>query len=162
MRNDLYSNVSAVLSLNESDVEASATGTSVDLRGFDSVKIVMICRRGIAFNNTNHVVFVLQESDDDSTWADVANAADVQGVAAISNGQVWRVPNGAADSWATGEVGYVGSKRYLRVDVDEVGTVAHLRITTNVAVAAQQAAASVTAAVGIVERGHPNQSPVTR
>ena len=162
MRHDLYSNQSAALSLNISDVEATATGASVDLRGFDSAKVVMVCRRGIAFTDTNHLLFVLQESDDGSTWADITNAEDVQGVDTISNGQVWRVPNGAADTWATGEVGYIGSKRYLRIDVDEAGTVAHKRVTTNVAVAAAQAAASVTTVVGIVERGHPNQSPVSR
>ena len=162
MRHDLYSNQSAVLSLSISDVEATATGTSVDLRGYDSAKVVMVCRRGIAFTDTNHLLFVLQESDDASTWADVDDAEDVQGVDTISNGQVWRVPNGAAASWVTGEVGYLGNKRYLRVDVDEAGAVAHLRVTTNVAVAAQQAAASVSTVVGIVERGHPSRSPVTR
>lgn len=97
-KRDLYNNIGVTASIVPAVYTATATGTGVDVRGFQSATVVI---------NTGAVVASglftpkLQESDDNSAWSDVATT-DLLGTFA----------NLAASTAV--RVGYKGSKRYLR------------------------------------------------
>lgn len=96
---DLVNNIGIVTAIAPAVLTATTTGSGVDLNGFNSAALVI---------NTGALagaaVFVpkLQESDDNTTFTDVA-AADLQGSFPASL---------AATS--TVKVGYKGFKRYVR------------------------------------------------
>ena len=94
---DLKNNLSEATSLAPAARTATANGTGVDLRGYDSAQVLFVVG---AITDGTHTPKV-QESDDDSTYTDVA-AADQDGTLA----------NIAANTNQV--VGYKGTKRYLR------------------------------------------------
>lgn len=108
MMRDLKSNILAQPSLNPAaEIDATATGTGVDLRGYDSATALV------------HIGTVtgtwtpsLEESDDDSTYSAV-DAADLIGeFEAVTT----------ANDNAVQEVGYRGNARYIRVVLTETAT----------------------------------------
>ena len=94
---DLTSNIDVQSSIDPDDYTATATGATVDLRGFESAVVAFVV--GTVTDGT-HTPSV-EESDDDSTWTAVA-AADLTGTLADL----------ASD--ANQRVGYRGAKRYVR------------------------------------------------
>ncbi len=102
---DLKDNVDLAVSIDPATYNSDQTGTGVDLRGYDSAMAVV---QSGALTDGTHTP-KMQESDDDSTYTDVA-AADLRGSFA----------NIAADS--VQRVGYHGGKRYVRVFVTSSGT----------------------------------------
>ena len=94
---DLKSRIDVVNSIAPAAVTATATGAGVDLQGYDSACVAIV-----AGTRTDGVhTPKMQESDDDSTYTDVA-AGDMHGTfAAIATGVSQRV-------------GYKGVKRYIR------------------------------------------------
>jgi hypothetical protein len=106
---DLYHNTAATLSLSPAArVTGTANGTAADLRGFGSA--VASVSFG-AYTDGTHTP-KLQHSDDNTTFADVG-ATELQGAfAAVS---------GATGANKVQSVGYVGSKRYLRVVITTAG-----------------------------------------
>lgn len=96
---DLYNNIGLAQSIAPAVLTATTTGTGIDLLGFNSAALVVSTGAIVG-----SAVFVpkLQESDDDSTYTDVA-AGDLHGTfpAALSAASVIKV-------------GYRGNKRYVR------------------------------------------------
>lgn len=129
MKHDLYNNATTVQSLKPAARTASANGTGVDLLGYESALVVIDAG---AWTDGSHT-FEVQESDDDSTYTAVA-AADLQGSEPVVDG--------ATDDDQVYELGYVGSKRYLRVITTVTGT------TTGAVYAAS------------IVRGHPHVASV--
>lgn len=107
MNKDLKSNVDIVESLAPASRTAAVNGTGVDLRGYSSAMAVI--QAGAAGGTTPSFTFKVQESDDDSTYADVA-AADLDG------GQ----PAAITAAQAAVRIGYKGAKRYARVIISAV------------------------------------------
>ena len=101
---DMKNNMDAVLSINSATYNTDQTGAGVDLRQFDSA--MALIQSGALTNGTHTPK--MQESDDDSTYTDVA-AADLEGSFA----------NLVAD--AIQRVGYKGAKRYIRIFVTSNG-----------------------------------------
>ncbi|MBU1701451.1 MAG: hypothetical protein KJ970_13215 [Candidatus Eisenbacteria bacterium] len=101
MKRDLYSNLSPAESLAPALLAASANGTGVDIRGFDSALVVFHIGNWTDGTHT----FSIEESDDDSTYTAV-NSAYLQGTAPT-------VTSDANDDQIY-KVGYVGDKRYIR------------------------------------------------
>lgn len=99
MRTDFNSNMDFAISLNIAAYTATTNGAGVDVSNYGEVEILIAPGTRTDGTHTPKV----QESPDNSTWADVA-AADLVGtaLAAIASNTVQRV-------------GYIGSKRYLRV-----------------------------------------------
>jgi hypothetical protein len=96
---DIDKSIAATQSINPAAKTTTANGTGVDLAGFSAA--VVLVTVGTRTDGTH--VLKIQESDDNSTWADVA-AADQSGsfpADVTSNTPI--------------EVGYTGRKRYLRV-----------------------------------------------
>ena len=102
---DMKNNVDAAKSINPAVYNSNPPLTGVDIRGFDSAMAVI---QSGALTDGTHTP-KLQESDDNSTYTDVA-AADLEGTLA----------NISAD--AVQRIGYKGAKRYVRVFVTSNGT----------------------------------------
>lgn len=106
---DIRSNISSAHSLAPAEYTANATGTGVDLRGYDSAMVVI---HAGAYTDGTHV-FQIEESDDDSNYTAVADA-DLQGSEPTIDS--------VADDNSTFEIGYIGNSRYIRVTVGSTGT----------------------------------------
>lgn len=102
---DIKNNVGIAKTINPATYNSDQTGASADLSGYDAAMAVMHC--GAVTDGTHTPK--LQESDDNSTFTDVA-AADLDGsFAAMTANSIQRV-------------GYAGAKRYIRVYVTSSGT----------------------------------------
>jgi len=102
---DMKNNVDAVKTINPAAYNSNPPLAGVDIRGFDSALAVI---QSGALTDGTHTP-KLQESDDNSTFSDVA-VADLEGAFTVI------VAN------ATQRVGYKGGKRYIRVFVVSNGT----------------------------------------
>ena len=85
---------------------ATVTGTGVDLAGYRSAMVLV--HVGTVTDGTH--TLSLEESDDDSTYTDVA-AGDMSGSFTA-----------AATATKVQEVGYLGTKRYIRVKSTVTGS----------------------------------------
>jgi len=107
----------AVLTTNNTTV----AGTGIDLRGFEAAEVVVqvgLYAESIAGAFSE---FSVQESDDDTTYTDVANADLTDTVAATctvtgasTTGLIGKVSSTSNDNVVI-KSGYKGSKRYIRV-----------------------------------------------
>ncbi len=148
---DLHSNVKVVQHVAAQAITATNTPSNgVDLKGFESAEFLISV--GAVTNIANSPqptwAFKLQDSDDDSTFADVTNSDYVLvGSAASpvaapdSSTGVFLTIDDAAEDAATYRVGYVGPKRYVRV----------------VATAANTPGSTPYAVVAVL--GNPHQTP---
>ncbi|KZY05264.1 MULTISPECIES: hypothetical protein [unclassified Sulfitobacter] len=130
---DFHSGVSVSQSIAPQAVTAALNGASVDLQGYNAALCVIDIGAGSGTSPTMTVL--LQESDDDTTFTDVA-MSDLLG------GDQLAQITGTTDE-AVYRRGYVGNKRYLRVRVSATGGT-----SPSFPMAAQ------------VIRGHPNDAPV--
>lgn len=106
---DLHNNLDGAAALTPRSVAANGTinGSTVDVQGYNSVEFLVAA--GTITDGT-HAVNV-QDSDDGSTWAD-ADAASILGAE----------PSFAAtDDNLVKQVGYVGPKRYCRIQLVSSG-----------------------------------------
>jgi hypothetical protein len=121
---DLHSNIKLVQTLDPATVTGTSdvNGATVDRQGFDSVEhIVLFGESGDTLSGSVYFDVTIQESDDDSTWTDVTTAADVVGATPDANG-VWTTIDAAAEDDTLYRIGYVGGKRYSRLQVELTGT----------------------------------------
>jgi len=109
MLKDLKNNLDVAQSLAPAARTADANGTSVDLQ--NAVAALAVCSIGAWTDGA--FTPILQESDDDSAWSDVA-AADLEGAFVA-------VTDGATDD-TTQKVGYKGTLRYIRMKVDQTAS----------------------------------------
>ena len=101
---DLKSNIDIVTSLAPAARTATASGSGVDLRGYESAVATFIT--GTVTDGT-HTPSV-EESDDDSTYTAVASADLLGSLAALASNVVQRV-------------GYRGGSRYIRAKITVSG-----------------------------------------
>ena len=123
---DLSNNISPAVSLAAATRTAAANGTGVDLQGYESATVLVdVGAEGDTLSSSVYFEVSLEESDDDSTYTDVAQAGIIDGT--ISSGGIFLkldgTANGNPDS-AGGifRVGYVGNSRYVRVVLAKTGT----------------------------------------
>jgi len=96
----------------------TVTSDSTDLAGYEAATFfVSYGQSGDTLSGSVYWSAKLQESDDDSTFSDVA-AADVIG----NTENKFAVCNAAADDDAIYGLGYRGDKRYVKVVVTATGT----------------------------------------
>lgn len=118
---DIHSGMTAVAMIGPIVLAADNTPTAIDLRGYDGAEIILgVGIGGISFSGTNKIEFVLTHSDDDSTYANVADA-DMIGVSSISSGII-KALTAAHAAAAVYRFGYKGGKRYLKLLADFSGT----------------------------------------
>ncbi len=118
---DIHSCMFADTLIANATYAADNTPVAVDLQGFNAAEILLaIGVGGITFSGTNKVEFVLTHSDDNSSYANVADA-DLLGVTGTSNGIIKSLVAAHA-AGATYRFGYKGGKRYLKLLADFSGT----------------------------------------
>ena len=108
MRLDIANTLTVVQSLAPASRTATGNGTGVDLRDYSAA--VAIIDTGTAGGTSPSFTFELQESDDNSTFTAVANA-DLIGTEPVIT---------TSNDVAVYELGYLGSKRYIRVAITAV------------------------------------------
>lgn len=125
---DLITEVSPIATLGPVTLAADTNGTGVDLLGYDSATVIIaVGIGGITFSGTNKVEFKLEHSDDNSSFSAVAQSDVISAPGAaitVGTGGIVRTldaAKAAADTVPT-RIGYVGTKRYLRVVADFSGT----------------------------------------
>jgi hypothetical protein len=131
MQRQLFHDTDPAASLHPAARTTTATGSSVDLLGFHSALILIPAG---AWTDGTHT-FEVQESDDDSTFAAVADA-DLVGDEPVIDG--------AADDDTVYSLAYLGSKRYVLVKVTVTGS-----------------PSTGLVAGAFVLKGHPQYAPAT-
>jgi len=103
-------------------VTADANGTTVDLQGFNSAMVVVNTgAEGDTLSSSVKFDFILQHSDDDSTWTDVTSSTDVTEGSVDSSG-IFLTLDANAETPQCSQIGYIGGKRYIRCKIDATGT----------------------------------------
>jgi hypothetical protein len=108
-RKDLYQELAPVVSLAAAARTSSANGTGVDLQNYQGNAVIIAA--GTITDGTH--AFKIQDSDDNSTFADAA-AADVVGSLTSFTS--------STTSGTVREASYIGAKRYVRVVATVSGT----------------------------------------
>ncbi len=104
---DTYNKVSPVVAAKMATRTANVTGEVVDLAGYDSVTFVVMS--GTLTDGT--YTTALKESDDGSTFTTVDSSQILGG----------NVSFAATDDDTVKKLGYVGGKRYVRLDITVSG-----------------------------------------
>ena len=119
---DLLNNLALIQALDPDTITSDTNCTGIDRAGFESVThIVNVGESGDTLSSSVYWDFVLQESDDDSTYTDVTDNDDVVG-ATVAAGGIFATIDAAAEDDTVLSIGYVGSKRYSRIQIDATGT----------------------------------------
>lgn len=108
VRRDINKDVNVASTLLPNVRTTTTTGTAVDLAGYRSA--MFLAHIGTVTDGT--FAFDPEESDDNSTWANIA-AGDLSGAFANATS--------SADDTVQ-EVGYLGTKRYVRCNVTVTGS----------------------------------------
>lgn len=114
---DLYSNIKVAKAINPAALTGTSTPISVDRLGYESVLAVVQTGAMTTVDSSNYFEFTLVESDDGTTFTDVADS-DVIG----STVNLIVKCDAAGDANGTFVLGYKGSKRYVSVLATETGT----------------------------------------
>jgi hypothetical protein len=118
---DLHSKIALAVLIAAQTAAADTTPVAVDRQGYEAVEIALLIGvGGITFSGTNKIEFVLEHSDDNSTWTKVADK-DLLGVSGTSNGIIKALvaAHAAGNNY---RFGYKGNKRYVRLTADFSGT----------------------------------------
>ena len=123
---DLSNNISPAVSIINAVKTAAGNGTGVDLQGYESATVLVdVGAEGDTLSSSVYFELSLEESDDNSTFTDVAQAGVIDGT--IDSGGIFLKLDGTTggDPDTTGgifRIGYVGGKRYIRVVLAKTGT----------------------------------------
>ncbi len=120
---DMHNNVDIIASINP--VAAGTTGTGqvgsvIDRRGYDSVEIAL--SYGAITSSTATFTPVVKEGDVTGTMTSVANA-DLLGTEAGAGLAAGARVDGSTEN-VTKRIGYIGTKRYVSVDIVNTATAA--------------------------------------
>ena len=103
-------------------LNATATSAAIDLEGFNSAMIsVATGVEGVTLSGSVFWTFILQHSDDDSTYTVVSSGKDVTDGSIDSNG-IFLTLDANAETPQVSGIGYIGGKRYLKVVTTKNGT----------------------------------------
>lgn len=95
---------------------------SIDLKDHNgAVLAVCVGQSGDTLSGSVKIELELEESDDNSTWSDCADASLSAAVTGTNTGTFAKIDDAAEDSTVY-SVGYKGNKRYVRVVANFTGT----------------------------------------
>lgn len=113
---DIYHNIAASQPLNPVVSTSTKTSSAIDLKGYNSLEVLFcVGLSGDTLSGSVYWTLKLQESDDDSTYTDVA-AAD------LLNGSATSVINSSSLDETVVPFGYKGGKRYIKAVATPTGT----------------------------------------
>tara|TARA_R110000787_G_scaffold1289_1_gene4600 strand:- start:257 stop:703 length:447 start_codon:yes stop_codon:yes gene_type:complete len=103
-------------------LNATATSAAIDLEGFNSAMIsVATGVEGVTLSGSVFWTFILQHSDDDSTYTVVSSDSDVTDGSIDSDG-IFLTLDANGETPQVSGIGYIGGKRYLKVVSTKNGT----------------------------------------
>jgi hypothetical protein len=138
---DLYKNIKVTQLLAAATKTATTESSSIDRQGYDGLMLAAVVGLSAdTLNGSTYWTMSLTESDDNSTFTDVADTDVV-----TSTGTNDYVVDALAEDEKTYMFKYIGSKRYVKVNFTKTGT--HTNGTPLAALAIQ---------------GLPNYGPVTQ
>jgi hypothetical protein len=119
---DLASSIKVLQAITPASITATETaGTTIDTQGYESCTFILNLATAATFDEaTNLWTVKLEESDDNfSTHSDVASTDLIGTVGGDADMKL----NAAADDDRCWKIGYKGSKRYVRITVNETGAI---------------------------------------
>jgi hypothetical protein len=122
MARDISNRTVAVATQVPAVVTADANGTGVDLQGFESAMVVV--NTGVEGDTLSASVkfdFILEDSDDDSTYTAVTSSTSVTEGSVDSSG-IFLTLDANGETPQISQIGYIGGKRYIRCKIDATGT----------------------------------------
>ena len=124
---DINSDLKAVQLLGAQDITASTYTKYIDLQGFESAEIIVNIGAATPLSGSNYMTPTLKEAASAPTasgsYSTVATADQVGAFTAV---------DAQDEDETTQQVGYVGSSRYLAVQVVETGTVTAFNVSVDV------------------------------
>ena len=119
----LKGNIKMSLAMVNATPSTDQTGTSIDLKGYNAIELGTVFGDGaVSYDDTNKIEAYLQESNDGSTWNDVAAEHIQNGLTGTVHTSTYALINGSADENTLYKVDYIGYKRYVRPMLDFIGT----------------------------------------
>ena len=121
-RNDFLNNMQVDQILNPAFVTVDTNVTSVDLLGYEGVTfLALIGASGDTLSGSVFIELEVEHSDDDTTFADAADA-DIRDAVAGTNTGTFAKVDALTEDDALYKAQYVGSKRYVRPVINLTGT----------------------------------------
>lgn len=122
MGSRLSERVKTIQSIAPINTTADINGASVDRRGYDDVLVILnVGITGDTLSGSVYLAAELEESDDGSSWNDVADADIRTAVTAVNTGSFAKIDDNTEDDVRV-QCDYIGTKRYVRPVVNLVGT----------------------------------------
>lgn len=122
MPRNLRSHNAEAVALAAAVYDADADGATIDLQGYRGCHfLASVGVGGITFDVSNYLELEVEESDDGSTWTDVADT-DLLGYVAGGNDGCFASIKAEHAAGAVYEAEYIGEKRYVRVHAEFTGT----------------------------------------
>lgn len=122
-KSDLYNRTKETNCLVTAVTNADADCASVDMRGFRSVLfLIAIGDSADTLSAVNKIELELEDSDDDSSFADVTDQNFVKGNVEDLTAGLFEVIDDPAEDQTIVQVQYNGPKRYVRVVLNFSGT----------------------------------------
>lgn len=122
MARDISNRTVAVATQVPAVVTADANGTGVDLQGFESAMVVVNTgAEGDTLSSSVKFDFILEDSDDDSTYSAVTSSTSVTEGSVDSSG-IFLTLDANGETPQISQIGYIGGKRYIRCKIDATGT----------------------------------------
>lgn len=127
---DLYNSTKEITCLVPQTLTADTNCTAVDLgkggldgRNFRSVMFLISLGADASLSGANYWTIELEDSDDNSTFADVTTAGYVDGNVEDLTGGACFIVDATTEDETTLAVQYTGPKRYARIVMNETGTI---------------------------------------
>jgi hypothetical protein len=122
MLHDLENIIKDTKCLTPQVVTTDQDGTAVDLKGYrEATFFAMVGASGDTLSGSVKIELELEDSDDNSTFADCADA-DLSNAVAGTNDGCWGLIDDPAEDDTVLSVTYRGSSRYVRPVVNVTGT----------------------------------------
>ena len=119
---DLLNNLKVDQVVDPVVITADADGASVDMQGYNSVAFyALVGESGDTLSGSVYVELEVEESNDDSSFTDVADA-DVRDAVTGTNTGTFAKIDAAAEDDAVFEAQYTGNSRYVRPVINVTGT----------------------------------------
>ena len=119
---DFENNLKHDLAVVPAVITADADGASVDMKDYSSVAFyALVGDSGDTLSSSVYILLEVEESDDDSTFTDCADADITNAVTGATTGTFKKIDAPAEDQ-IIAMCQYRGSKRYVRPVINVVGT----------------------------------------
>lgn len=123
-RRSIHDTVRAAMSIVPAVQTGDANGTGVDTKGFEAVEFVwLVGNSGDTLSGSVYAELECEESDDNSTFTDCANA-DIDPVTSETTNNTGTIAliNAPTEDQKVFRAAYIGSKRYVRPVYNITGT----------------------------------------